>query len=300
MDQDLDAVQPPTGAGVADEAGRSGELTIGDLARRAGVSTAVLRMWESRHGFPEARRLTSGHRRYTEADVELVRQVLRRKAAGTRLEVAIAEAAASTAPASPSIFAELRRRHPTLAVHRLRKSTLIALSWAIEDECCAVADHPLLFGAFQRGRFYEASAGRWAELARVARSAVVFADAWDPGARADRGPVRVDLAPDAPMRREWAVVCDALDSPACLSAWELPGQAATPDRERVFETVWTVDPVAVRDAARVAAAVAAGAGLAEAGPLLAELAEPVASRSPAPSAVTALFNRVVAYVDRLA
>ncbi|WP_408898048.1 DICT sensory domain-containing protein [Nocardioides sp. R1-1] len=299
MDQDLGAAQPPARADLADEAGHEGELTIGDLARRAGVSTAVLRMWESRHGFPEARRLASGHRRYTQADVDLVRQVLRRKAAGTRLDVAIAEVAASAAPASPSIFAELRRRHPTLPVHRLRKSTLIALSWAIEDECCAVAERPVLFGAFQRGRFYEASAGRWAELARVARSAVVFADQWDAGAGASGGPVRVDLAPDAPMRREWAVVCDAPDSPACLSAWELPGQAATPDRERVFESVWTVDPAAVRDAARVAAAVAAGAGLPDAGSLLSGLAEPVEMGGAAPPAVTALFHRVVAYVDRL-
>lgn len=299
MDQDLDVAQPAAGTGLDDENDRDGALTIGDLARRSGVSTAVLRMWESRHGFPEARRLASGHRRYAESDVDLVRQVLRRKAAGVRLEVAIAEAAASAAPASPSIFAELRRRHPTLAVHRLRKSTLIALSWAIEDECCAVADRPVLFGAFQRGRFYEASAARWSELARVARSAVVFADEWDPGSRAARGPVRVDLAPDAPMRREWAVVCDAHDSPACLSAWELPGQAGTPDRERVFETVWTVDPVAVRDAARVAATVAAVAGQPEGAPLLDELAEPPALRTTADVAVTALFNRVVAYVDRL-
>lgn len=297
MDQDLGAAQPPARASL-DETRRGDELTIGDLARRAGVSTAVLRMWESRYGFPEARRLASGHRRYADADVELVRHVLRRKAAGVRLDVAIAEAAASAPPASPSIFAELRRRHPALAVHRLRKSTLIALSWAIEDECCAVADHPVLFGAFQRGRFYEASAGRWSELARVARSAVVFADGWDPGAHTTRGPLRVDLAADAPMRREWAVVCDALDSTACLSAWELPGQAGTPDRERLFEAVWTVDPVAVRDAARVAAAVAAEAGLAEATPLLYELAEPPAAPITAP-AVTALFNRVVAYVDRL-
>ncbi len=293
MDQDLGVAQPPDG-GEAD----ADPLTIGDLARRAGVSTAVLRMWESRHGFPVARRLASGHRRYAEGDVALVRQVLRRKAAGVRLEVAIAEVAASAAPARPSIFAELRRRHPALAVHRLRKSTLIALSWAIEDECCAVAERPVLFGAFQRGRFYEASAARWSELARVARAAVVFADTWDPGAHGGPGPIRVDLEPNAPLRREWAVVCDARDSTACLSAWELPGQAATPDRDRVFETLWTVDPVVVRDAARVAASIAGGAGLGAAGPLLAELAEPPAPGTTAP-AVTALLNRVVAYVDRL-
>ncbi len=273
-------------------------LSIGDLADRTGLSPAVLRMWESRHGFPVARRLASGHRRYTDADVALVSQVVRRKDAGIRLEIAIAEAAAARAPDSPSIFADLRRRHPNLAVNRLRKSTLIALSWAIEDECCAVADRPVLFGAFQRGDFYAPAAARWTELARVARSAIVFADDWPDDPAAD-GPVRATLEPDAPMRREWAVICDAADTTACLSAWELPGQTDVADRDRLFEAVWTVDPTAVRGAARVAASVAAKAGVAEAQPLLYELAEPVPTRLMKPESVTALFNRVVAYVDRV-
>lgn len=274
------------------------DLTIGDLAERTGVSPAVLRMWESRHGFPEPRRLPSGHRRYAESDVALVQQVLRRKEAGIRLEIAISEAAQSRPPASPSIFAELRRTHPTLAAHRLRKSTLIALSWAIEDECCAVAERPALFGAFQRADFYEPSAARWTELARVARSAMVFADDWDATA-SDAGPIKVRLGETEPMRREWAVVCDAPDYTACLSAWELPGQTSVPDRQRVFETVWTIDPVATRDAARVAAGVAASAGVAAAQPLLYELADPAEPRLTSPQGVTALFNRVVAYVDQL-
>ena len=288
MDHDEVIAQPP-GPG----------LTIGDLAQRTGLSTAVLRMWEARHGFPEPSRLASGHRRYSDADVELVKQVLRRKDAGTRLEVAIAEAAGSRAPESPSVFAELRRRHPGLAVHRLRKSTLIALSWAIEDECCAAADRPVLFGAFQKGDFYEPSAPRWTELARVARSAIVFAEHWQGSADDAEGPVRASLDESAPMRREWAVVCDAAGSAACLSAWELPGQADVPDRDRVFEAVWTVDPVVVRDAARVAASVAADAGVLAAQPLVHELADPPASRTPSMAAATALFNRVIGYVDRL-
>ncbi|GAA3811441.1 DICT sensory domain-containing protein [Nocardioides panacisoli] len=288
--------QPPA---AQNPVARPVELTIGDVARRTGVTSAVLRTWETRYGFPEPRRLASGHRRYTGADVELVRHVLRRRDAGIRLEVAIAEATAGLQPASPSIFAELRRRHPALAVHRLRKSTLIALSWAIEDQCCAVADRPVLFGAFQRGDFYAPSAARWTELARVARSAIVFADDWDRVPQDADGPLRSGLDEDAPLRREWAVVCDAPDSTACLTAWELPGQSPVADRHRLFETIWTVDPAAVRDASRVAAAVAVSAGIAEARPLLYELAEPVAARTTSPAAVTALFNRVVAYVDRL-
>lgn len=277
----------------------SATLTIGDLAERTGVSPAVLRMWETRHGFPEPTRLPSGHRRYDERDVELVDLVLHRKEAGIRLDVAIAEAVARKAPESPSIFAELKRNHPQLPVHRLRKSTLIALSWAIEDECCAVADRPMLFGAFQRGDFYRSSAPRWNELARVARSAIVFADGWDGTADDESDLIRVTLDPRAPMLREWAVVCDAPDSTACLTAWELPGQSEVPDRQRIFEASWTVDPVAVRDAARVAAGVAARSGVPVAQPLLYELAEPPASRITTASGVTALFNRVVAYVDRL-
>lgn len=294
MDHDTGAAQPPAAPDVAPDAA----LTIGGLAERTGVSPAVLRMWESRHGFPVPQRLASGHRRYTESDVALVRQVLQRKAAGIRLETAIAEAAATKPPDAPSIFAELRRRHPALAPNRLRKSTLIALSWAIEDECCAVADTPVLFGAFQRGSFYTPSAPRWAELDRVARSAIVFADSWP--SDDTTGPIRATLDAGAPMRREWAVVCDALDSTACLSAWELPGQSDVPDRQRIFEAIWTVDPVAVRHAARVAAGVAAATGVLAAQPLLHELAVAPAPRTTAPTAVTALFNRVVAYVDRLA
>src|SRR5690242_8603237 len=38
-------------------------LTISALAGRTGVSTAVLRAWESRYGFPLPKRLASGHRR---------------------------------------------------------------------------------------------------------------------------------------------------------------------------------------------------------------------------------------------
>lgn len=280
-------------------------LTIGALAERTGLTPAVLRTWETRHGFPVPHRLASGHRRYDEQQAELVAQVLRRRDSGIRLDIAIAEAQASAAPAAPSAFAELRRRHPALAPHRLRKSTLLALSWALEDECCARADRPVLFGSFQTADFYRPSIPRWTELARVARSTMVFADfpdlngtpdADDPGTSA---PIRIPLATDAPMRREWSIVCDAADGAACLSAWELPGQHEVPDRHRIFETVWTVDPRAVRDAARACARVAVDNGVAQAAPLLYELSEEPSARWVDPAGTTALFNRIVAYVDRL-
>jgi MerR family transcriptional regulator, light-induced transcriptional regulator len=278
------------------------ELSIGDLAERTGVAPATLRMWESRHGFPVPHRLESGHRRYGERDVELVQQVLRRRDNGSRLEVAIAgvalaQAALTQPPEAPSVFATTRRMHPDLHPQRLKKSTLLAVSWAIEDECCSRAERPMIFGAFQKEAYYRAAQERWTELARVSRSTMVFA-----GFSEEPAPVArttfVVLPEDAPMRREWVVVCDAPDYPAMLTAWELPGQSTVPDKQRLFETIWTVEPAAVRDAARACGQVAQQLGHEEAAPLLYELAD-----NPPPPPIellqaTSLLNRVVAYVDR--
>ncbi len=66
----------------------------------------------------------------------------------------------------------------------------------------------------------------------------------------------VDRVLARPLNREWIVVCDAPDLPACMLAVERPGQEAVRDVRRRFEAVWTVDPRAVRTASRVAAAIA--------------------------------------------
>lgn len=301
------AVDPGAGSdsGADSEPGDPGTaagLSIGDLAERTGVAPATLRMWESRHGFPVPRRLPSGHRRYDDGDVDLVHQVLRRRDAGSRLDIAISAVALSRAsleqpPGAPSVFASLRRLHPDLQPQRLRKSTLLAMSWAIEDECCARAERPMIFGAFQKEGYYRAAETRWAELARVARSTMVFAGFPTEPPAVERTTF-VELPEDAPMRREWAVVCDAPDHPAMLTAWELPGQSTVPDRQRLFECIWSVDAYAVRDAARACAQVAHSLGHPEAAPLLYELAD-----NPPPPPIellqaASLLNRVVAYVDR--
>ena len=74
--------------------------------------------------------------------------------------------------------------------------------------------------------------------------------------RAPRRPRAVALPDHHPMRREWAVVCDSDELPVALTAWEVPGQAGVRDADRVFESVWTVERDAVRDAAVVCAGVA--------------------------------------------
>jgi DICT domain-containing protein/predicted DNA-binding transcriptional regulator AlpA len=230
-------------------------LTISELAERTGVAPATLRSWESRYGFPEPSRLAGGHRRYGEPDVEAVREVLRQRNSGFALEAAVRRVKAPSL-GTRSVHAELRRQHPELVPQLLTKTSLVALSHAIEDECCARAEEPLLFGGFQRDRFLRESYARWVELARTARAAVVFSDLADPPPVRRGLPIEVPLPVDAPLNREWLIVCDAPDLPACMAAIERPGQDDAHDSRRRFEAVWSVDPRAVRYASRVAAMLA--------------------------------------------
>jgi DICT domain-containing protein len=234
---------------------RTGLLSIGVLAAHTGVPPATLRSWESRYGFPQPIRLPGGHRRYSEADVAAVREVLHHRDSGLALEAAVRRVT-TQAPRSRSVYVQLRRRHPELNALLLSKTALVALSHAIEDECCARAHEPLLFGGFQRDRFLRASYARWVELARTALAAVVFTDAATVGEPRPGRPIEVALPRQAPLHREWFVVCDSVDLPACIAAVERPGRAADRDPRRGFEVVWTVDPQAVRYASRVAAALA--------------------------------------------
>ncbi|WP_148572056.1 DICT sensory domain-containing protein [Nocardioides caldifontis] len=226
-------------------------LTISELAQRTGVPQATLRSWEARYGFPRPERLPGGHRRYAESDVAGVEEVLRHRAAGLGLEAAVRRAVAGPVGGNASLHGELRRRHPTLVPQLLSKRSMVALSHALEDECCAQAQRPLLFAGFQRRRFLRESYARWVELARTAGQAVVFADLEEPAPVQPGSLVEVAVPYDAAINREWFLVCDAPDRPACLVGWERPGQPLAPDSARRFETVWSVDPVVVREAARI-------------------------------------------------
>lgn len=272
-------------------------LSIGELARRTGMPAATLRSWEDRYGFPDPQRQAGGHRRYAEADIALIEQVLRLRESGTGLQAAIDQAMAQAAGGEVSVFAGLRRRHPGIVPQELRKTTLLALTRAIEDECCARAEQAALFAGFQQERFYRHAKDRWQELARTARVVVVFADFGEssgPGA----SPLTVRLPPDSPLRREWFLVCAGPDHPAFVSAWEFPGQKASPDPGRRFEVIWSVDPPVVRDAAVICSQLARTLlpGLDR---LLADL--PGGSPPPASADLhraTGLFTRMASYLDK--
>jgi DICT domain-containing protein len=266
-------------------------LTIGELAARTGVQPGTLRMWESRHGFPRAERLPSGHRRYPAGEVERVLEVMRLREAGLSLGAAIERTIHDgAAPAAPSIFAGLRARRPDLAPYPVPKRLLVPISHAIEDECSARGGGAVLIGSFQRERFFRQAESRWRTFARSAELCVVLGDF--PEVR-DADAVEIPVDRGHPLSREWAIVCDGPGVSTCLAGWERPGGEGA---GRVFEVLWSVEPDAVRDAARIGLELAASQWPELRERVPAWLSEPPEADDGAVERATALTNRMVAYM----
>jgi DICT domain-containing protein len=273
-------------------------LPISEVSRRTGIPVAGLRNWEQRYGLPRPERSPAGQRLYRESDCALLAEVLRGRARGLSLPAAIAHATDSgvTQPEA-SIFAGLRRRYPDLRAHVVTKKVLLALTRAIEDECCAQAQRPILAGCFQRRGFYQSAASRWADLALGAEYTLVFADFGRASHRP--GPLaEIPIADGSPMRREWVLVCDAADHPACVAGWEHPGQDQARDADRVFEAVWSVDPPVVRSAARIAAGLAAATVPGLPDPLNPRLGEHAGTSSADLRRASGLLERTLDYLTR--
>ena len=215
-------------------------LTIGQLAERTGVQPGTLRMWESRHGFPRAERLPSGHRRYPVGQVERVLEVVHARESGLSLAAAIerANCGSPARPARPRSSPGCASGGPTSPPYPVPKRMLVPISHAIEDECSARGGGAVLIGSFQRERFYRQAERRWRSFASTAELTVVLGD-FD--RRAHRGP-RPDRdadRPEPPLSREWAIVCDGPGASTCMAGWERPGGSGG---ERVFEMLWCVEP----------------------------------------------------------
>ncbi len=278
-------------AGAADPS----VLSISEVSRRTGIPVAGLRNWEQRYGLPRPQRLPSGQRRYSESDCAVLADVLRRRASGLSLPAAIAQAIASAGDTpEPSIFAALRRRLPGLRVHQMTKAVLLALTRAIEDECCARAQRPLLVASFQRQRFYHASRPRWADLARSAELTVVFADF--ERSRRTGSLLEISVPPASPLRREWTLICDAPDHLACVAGWEHPGQEHRPDPDRTFEVLWSVDPQVVRTAARIGTGLTRSFAPEVAGPPHTRLSEEAGPASADLHRASGLIERTLDYL----
>jgi DICT domain-containing protein len=271
-------------------------LSIGEFARRTGIGISTLRAWERRHGFPIAQRLPSGHRRYSEKDVEAIVELERERRSGSTLEAALARARNRIGVERSSIFATISSALPHVSPAVLSKRTMVAISRAIEDEAATRARHPLFVGAFQEPRFWRASASRWGDLVGASEAAAVLA-AFRQSRKRD-GFFEIAVPPGVPVSREWAVVCDSPTFSACLVGVEQLGARPANDLARRFEALWTVEPLAVREAARTGFALAVDGDAAVADAIGSRLQQPVKATYDTIRVATAITNRIVAYMER--
>jgi len=270
--------------GTEDQAG----LRIAELASLTGVAQATLRVWETRHGVPTPRRLPNGHRRYSGAEVALIRAAVQHRRAGMSVAAALERARSTAAAAPASIFAALRDARPELAPQAMEVRTLAGVSRAIEDECLTRARPGLLIGAFQREPFYRRAEPRWQELAVNMEVTIVLAD-FEQRRMRTRRPNEIPFATGSPMRREWGVIGPA----GCLLARER-AQRASGGGSRVFDAIWSPEPGVVHTAATIAISM-----LGE--DRLVERATAALGPAPAPSPpelrhAAALTNRIVGYL----
>jgi MerR family transcriptional regulator, light-induced transcriptional regulator len=230
-------------------------VPIGAVVKATGVGEATLRAWERRFGFPDPEREPSGHRRYSEADIDRVRAVLRLRDDGLTLRQAIAQVVARERPAATSVYAHLREARPDLAAQAIRSRHMARLSRAVEDELGALAEPGLLLGAFQREGAYRRSEARWTDLVRGGKQSFVLADFERLRTFADR-PSEVPATGSGPMAAEWALVCVAAGTRACLIGRERPGQGGAAE-DRLFDAFLSLEPDVVGTAAQAAIDLAA-------------------------------------------
>lgn len=153
-----------------------------------------------------------------------------------------------------SVLEELLHRTPHLRPQLYFKSSLTALSHAMEDQVLAGGSRsPLIIASFQRERFYRQEAHRYARIAALTPHVYVLAAPETSFANASRDYETIAFEPTDQLSREWHLVVIGQHYAACLVCQErhtvpnadkdpsdLPAVPAM-DQTRRFEGIWTFD-----------------------------------------------------------
>ncbi|MGK7907898.1 MAG: DICT sensory domain-containing protein [Synechococcus sp.] len=140
-----------------------------------------------------------------------------------------------------SLLTDLLAACPQVRSQMYFKSSLVALSHALEDLVLFEAQQAIVLANFQRERFYRQEAARYLRIHDVARHVYVLA-APETGFHADEVPYeRVALDLDDPLANEWHLIVVSRQYAACLVCAEKPTQVQM-DAMRQFEGYWTFEP----------------------------------------------------------
>jgi DICT domain-containing protein/signal transduction histidine kinase len=148
-----------------------------------------------------------------------------------------------------SLLAELLQALPQLRAQIYFKSSMTALSHAMEDLVLAGSDEPLVIASFQRERFYRQEAHRYRRIAERSSQVYVLAAPETEFKNASECHENVAFAPEDGLSQEWHLVVLGQEYSTCLICQEkvLPiehqesGGPLLMDQARRFEGIWTFD-----------------------------------------------------------
>ncbi|MGD1904071.1 MAG: DICT sensory domain-containing protein [Geitlerinemataceae cyanobacterium] len=145
-----------------------------------------------------------------------------------------------------SILEDLQAALPDLKPQVYFKSSLVALSHAMEDQVLAGTrdEMPLAIATFQSERFYRLEAGRYGRIAKQTPHVYVLSAPEAEFQNATREYEAIAFDREEPLSQEWNLVVLSERYGCCLVCEERTGTTAVaPDTDQVrrFEGVWTFD-----------------------------------------------------------
>jgi DICT domain-containing protein/signal transduction histidine kinase len=158
---------------------------------------------------------------------------------------------------STSILEALLKALPDLRTQIYFKSSLTALSHAMEDQVLAGVNSTLVIASFQRERFYRQEAHRYLRISERADQVYVLAAPETDFSNRSNHYETVAFEPTDALAQEWHLVVVGPRYAACLICKERQttsedsgGQSAA-DQSRRFEGIWTFDRHTVCKAAEL-------------------------------------------------
>jgi DICT domain-containing protein/signal transduction histidine kinase len=150
---------------------------------------------------------------------------------------------------STSVLKELVHFLPNLKPQIYFKSSLTALSHAMEDQVLAATEQPLVIATFQQERFYRQEAHRYRKIAAITPQVYVMAAQETEFQNSSDIHETVAFDPQAELSQEWNLLVLGQYYSTCLVCVEredlvensdLPEQLLM-DQARPFEGIWTSD-----------------------------------------------------------
>lgn len=146
-----------------------------------------------------------------------------------------------------SVLASLLQAMPHLRQQVYFKSSLTALSHAMEDQVLAGSERPLVIASFQRERFYRQEAHRYRRIAAQTTQVYVLAAPETDFKNGSNAYETIAFDPEDALTQEWHLVVLGQNYANCLvcrerSASPLQDKSASDmDTARRFEGIWTFD-----------------------------------------------------------